>query len=82
MAEIKFIQATHMTIKDAITDARLDRAKVLLKDRNMPLAKIATACGYGTENALRIAFKKKFGLTLRQGREKASEPIVLQSAGT
>lgn len=67
MAEIKFHQATHITIKDAITNARLDRAKVLLKDRNEPLSKVVTACGYGTENALRIAFKKKFGLTLRQG---------------
>lgn len=70
MAEIKFMSATHMTIKNAITDAKLDRAKVLLKDRNIPLVKIVASCGYGTENALRIAFKKKFGISLRQGREK------------
>ena len=72
MAEIKFLQATRTTIKDAITDARLDRAKILLKDRNMTLADVMTACGYRTVNALRIAFKKKFGLALRQGREQTA----------
>lgn len=68
MAEIKFRQALRMTVKDIITDTRLARATVLLKDRSMPLASIAAACGYGTENAFRIAFKKKFGLTLSKGR--------------
>ena len=82
MAEIRFRHATHMTIKDFITATRLDRAKVLTKDRNMPLSKIAAACGYGTENALRIAFKKKFGLTLRQWREKPTAQIEHLSGGT
>ena len=82
MAEIRFRHAMHMTIKDSITATRLDRAKVLIKDRNMPLSKIATACGYGTENALRIAFKKKFGLTLRQGRESSNVPSEHRSEGT
>ena len=82
MAEIQFRQATHTTIKNAITDIRLERAKVLLRDRNLPLTKIVAACGYGTENALRIAFKKKFGLTLRQGREKPNVQNERRSADT
>ncbi len=82
MAEIRFSHAMHMTIKDFITATRLDRAKVLTKDRNMPLSKIAAACGYGTENALRIAFKKKFGLTLRQWREKPTMQNEHLSGGT
>ncbi len=82
MAEMRFHQATHMTIKKAITDTRLDRAKVLLKDKNLPLSRIATKCGYGTENAFRIAFKKKFGLTLRQGREDSTVPSERRSEGT
>ena len=68
MAEIRFRKATHSTIKNAITDARLGRAEVLLKERNMPLDKVAAVCGYGTVNAMRIAFKKKFGLPLRHAR--------------
>lgn len=71
MAEIRFRKATLTTIKDAITDARLGRAEVLLKERNMPLEKVAAACGYGTVNALRIAFRKKFGLPLRHARGRA-----------
>ena len=82
MAEMRFRQATRMTIKDAITDARLDRAKVLLKDKNMPLSKIVTGCGYGTENAFRIAFKKKFGITLRQGRDSSNVTSERRSEGT
>lgn len=82
MAEIRFRQAMGHTIKDAITNVRLGRAKVLLKDRNMPLTRIVASCGYGTENALRIAYKKKFGITLRKAREKTADPNAHRSEGT
>lgn len=64
MAEIRFRQATGQTIKAAITDIRLERAKVLLKSRELSLEHIAAACGYGSVTALRIAFRKRFDKTL------------------
>ena len=68
MAEIRFRQATGQTIKAAITDVRLERAKVLLKSRELSLEQVAAACGYGSVTALRIAFRKRFDKTLTFSR--------------
>ena len=65
LAEIRFRKATGRTIKSAITDVRLERAKILVKNRAMPLKAIAAACGYHTVNALRVAFRNRFGTSLR-----------------
>lgn len=65
LAEIRFRKATGKTIKSAITDVRLERAKILVKNRAMPLKAIAAACGYHTVNALRVAFRNRFGTSLR-----------------
>ena len=73
MAEIKFRQVTGKSIKETITETRLERAKVMLRDRSTSIREVATLCGYGTENALRIAFKKKFGQTLSDGRSPGRE---------
>lgn len=58
MAEIKFQKATGRTLKSVITEVRLERAKILLKNRTFTLNEVARACGYGTTNALRIAMRK------------------------
>ena len=68
MAELKFRQATGRTIKDLITEVRLSRARVLLRDRNLTITDVARSCGYGTANAFRIAFAKRFRTTLNAAR--------------
>lgn len=76
MAELKFRQATGRTIKSFITETRLSRAQVLILDRNLSIPDIATACGYSTENAFRIAFTKRFKTSLnacRSGGTSASK---------
>lgn len=69
LAEIRFRQAMGTTIKQSITEVRLDRAKILLRNRGLTFFEIAKTCGYGTENAFRIAYKKRFGTTLSEGRK-------------
>ena len=69
LAEIRFRQAMGKTIKQLITEVRLDRAKILLRNRGLTFLEIAKSCGYGTENAFRIAYKKRFGTTLSEGRK-------------
>ena len=64
MAEIRFRNETGRTIKSIITETRLERARVLLKARDLSFGEVAAACGYGTENALRIAFRKHCRTTL------------------
>ncbi len=67
LAEIRFRQATGTTIKAAITDVRLERAKTLMRNRALPLKAIAAACGYRTANALRTAYRKRFKVSLADG---------------
>lgn len=58
MAEIRFQKATNRTIKSVITEVRLERANILLKNRTLSFDDVARTCGYGTTNALRIALRK------------------------
>ena len=46
-----------------------ESAVVLLKGGTTPIGDIAQACGYGTEAALRIAFRKRFGQSMRAWRD-------------
>lgn len=71
MAEIRFLKATNRTIKSLITEVRIERAKVLLKNRALSLDDISRACGYGTSNALRIAYRKSTGVSLAAARKGA-----------
>ena len=81
MAEIKFSQATGQTIKSAITDVRLERAKLLLKGRELSLDDVAAECGYASVTALRIAFGKKFGKPLTSERKCTASRTSFRSAG-
>ena len=47
---------------------KMERVVVLLRGGTLPIDDIAKMCGYGTEAALRIAFKKRFGMSMRSWR--------------
>ena len=66
LAEMRFLEVTGRTIRDAITDVRLERAAVLVKGHTMRLESIACSCGYRTAAALRIAFRKRYGMSMRK----------------
>ena len=72
MAEMKFRQSTGRTIKNLITETRLSRAQVLIRDRGIPIPDVAKSCGYGTENAFRIAFVKRFGKSPNAARSASA----------
>ena len=74
LAEMRFREVTGKTIREAIADIRMERAVVLLKGGATPIGDIAQACGYGTEAALRIAFRKRFGQSMRAWRANRSTP--------
>jgi len=42
---------------------RLDAARVLLEDTNLPLQRVAVACGFAGADALRRSFLRRLGLT-------------------
>ena len=68
LAEMRFREVTGKTIREAIADIRMERVAVLLRSGALPIGDIAKMCGYGTEAALRIAFKKRFGVSMRSWR--------------
>ena len=68
LAEMRFREVTGKTIREAIADIRMERVVVLLRGGTLPIGDIARMCGYGTEAALRIAFKKRFGVSMRSWR--------------
>jgi LacI family transcriptional regulator len=51
------------TIHDAITDARIQRAKQLLAETDLPLTAIAHRTGFAYETYLSIVFKRETGRT-------------------
>ena len=68
IAEIRFKKETGRTIREIISDTKLERVRILLQDRNLSIKDIAPLCGYATVNAMRIAFKNKYGIGLSDGR--------------
>lgn len=60
---VKFKETFHMTINEFITKTRLERAKILLKDKHLNVTQIAERCGFSDSNYFIRIFKKKFGQT-------------------
>ncbi len=56
-----------------LTQMRMDRAKILLQTQSMTPAQIAEACGFASETYFTTVFKKHFGITPRQFRQRAME---------
>ncbi|MBR2616019.1 MAG: helix-turn-helix transcriptional regulator [Clostridia bacterium] len=58
-----FHAVTGQTVKAFVTHTRLQRAKILLEERDTPLSQIALACGFSGESHLIRAFRDAFGTT-------------------
>lgn len=70
-AEYRFRAATGRSIGEALAEARIERAKTLLLERDLPIEALASECGYGDSSSLRRAFKKATGLSMRDWRKTA-----------
>ena len=70
LAELRFREETGRSIARALEDARLDRAKVLLKRHDADIAGLPALCGFRTSSALRAAFRRRTGLSMTEWRRK------------
>jgi len=68
LAEIDFLRATGTTIKDEINRVRFERVEILLRVPSQRLGAVAQLSGWKTENALRAAFLKRYGISMRTWR--------------
>ena len=62
-AEMRFRQATGHSVLDELLKARINRAKRLLVDTQLPVSAIIESCGYGSSTYFRDAFRKETGVT-------------------
>lgn len=67
-AEMRFRDFSGRSIGEEITALRLERAKALLAKPLVPIDTIYAECGYADPTSLRKAFRKAFGLSLREWR--------------
>ncbi|WP_295965991.1 helix-turn-helix domain-containing protein [uncultured Xanthomonas sp.] len=58
----QFRQVTGTTVVQWLTHQRLVRAQQLLERTDLPLERIAAACGFGSAGALRLQFTRDLGL--------------------
>ena len=68
LAELRFSQICDQTIRQAIENERLERAKKMLRGADPSLARIAAALGFCSASHLSNLFKKRFGLSPRAWR--------------
>jgi LacI family transcriptional regulator len=74
LAEMDFLRATGHTIMDELNNVRFEHVEMLLRTPSQRLGAIANICGWRTENALRTAFQKRYGMSMRAWREAQTSP--------
>lgn len=74
LAEVRFRAACGRSLLDEIRNVRLERVEKLLKETDLPLTEICTRCGYQTDAHLRRIFKNRFGLSMRDYRNRLRIP--------
>ena len=62
-SELKFRRSTGRTILAEIQRIRLDHAKRMLRDTDMPIPQIAASSGYNSASYLTQVFRKEVGIT-------------------
>lgn len=70
MADLRFREITHHSIRDEIHAVRMEKACALLRNRNQAIGAIANLCGYDSEPFFKKMFKRETGLTMREWRKQ------------
>ncbi|MBR1609350.1 MAG: substrate-binding domain-containing protein [Kiritimatiellae bacterium] len=70
-AEIEFRKVIGHSILEEILRVRFENVELMLRDRYRTIGAIASLCGWRNENALRAAFRKRYGMSMRDWRRAA-----------
>lgn len=76
LSEMTFKKATGHSILEEILRVRFERVELLLRSRSQKVGTLANLCGWRTENALRTAFLKRYGKSMRAWREDPTPPLL------
>ena len=70
--EMRFREATGHSVGEEIIQVRLERAMDLLSQPDIPIADIATLCGFRSDRALRKLFLSRLHVSMRRWRSERS----------
>ena len=73
LADLRFRQMTGGTLLEAILKHRFGELKRRLRDTDMPIAKIVAVCGFRTLSNAKALFRKRFGGSMRDYRQKCRQ---------
>ena len=68
LADLRFSQFGGDTINETITRHRLNSVKKFLATTDRPIKTISEECGYADLSYLKVLFKRRFGMTMRDYR--------------
>jgi len=70
LAETRFKEAVGHRITEEITEVRLEHALDLLRNPKQDIGPVANLCGWDADAYLKRLFKRRFGMTMREWRDK------------
>jgi len=70
LLEMHFKTVSGHTIRDELLAFRLELLKDRLLSDSHPLGELAAQCGFRTANAAQIAFRRRFGMSMRECRKR------------
>jgi transcriptional regulator GlxA family with amidase domain len=65
-----FVEETGETPREFVERIRLDAARELIEEAQLPMQVVATRCGFATVGKLRRAFVRRLGITPQHYRER------------
>ncbi|MBR3223246.1 MAG: substrate-binding domain-containing protein [Kiritimatiellae bacterium] len=74
LADLRFRDATGTSMQKAIIESRLGEVCRLLADTSLAISDVAVRCGYPDANYLKILFRRRFGMSMREWRKKIISP--------
>ena len=69
-AEIRFRRLTGKSMQEEIRDVRMANVMALLRRPNQAIDGIANLCGYESDSTLRYSFKARYGMSMREWRQR------------
>ncbi|MNF91052.1 HTH-type transcriptional activator RhaS [compost metagenome] len=66
----QFHKETGQCPSEYIEKARLDKARIVLRDSDLPIKSVAYYCGFPSDDQMRTAFKKYLAITPKEYRDR------------
>ena len=80
LLDLRFREMATSTVGELILEKRLAALSTLLRKSKNSIANLIKECGFGSVNHAKAVFKKRFGLTMREFRNKNRAPSLIKKA--